>query len=160
MLKICVRYKDLDVHELLSVYEESLQMKEAHNALTAFQIENDFCSYLEDDFFTIAGAFYALWIREGHYVSALRMEPYNDGLIITGLETLPSCRRRGYAYQLLQAVKEYVMRTNHKPIYSHIDKRNTASLSLHHKCGFMQIHDFGRLIDGTVSNNYCTLMLT
>ena len=42
MLKICVRYEDLDVHKLLSVYEESLQMKEAHNALTAFQIKNDF----------------------------------------------------------------------------------------------------------------------
>lgn len=159
MLKICLRYDELNIQDLMRVYEEMLLKKGEQEGVSAFQIENDFRSYLEDDFFAMTGAFYAVWVHEGQYVSALRLEPYQDGVLLTGLETAPAERCKGHATRLLHAVKEYVQGANCLPIYSHIHKRNPGSLSVHRASGFKQHHDFGRLIDGTVSNNYYTMIL-
>ena len=157
MLKIFLNYQELNIHDLFSVCEESLQSKADQKGTAIIQAEDEFSSYLKEVFFCVPGAFYAVWTDNARYVSALRMEPYEDGFLLSGLETAPDARMKGYATKLLQAVKEYIDCTIRLPVYSHIHKGNTASLALHRKCGFTQHSDFGRLIDGTVSCNYYTL---
>ena len=44
--------------------------------------EQDFCRYLNGGFFRTPGAVYAVWEAGGQYVSALRLEPYRDGLLM------------------------------------------------------------------------------
>ena len=65
--------------------------------------EQDFYRYLNEGFFRTPGAVYAVWEAGGQYVSALRLEPYRDGLLMEALETTPEQRRRGYAAALIQA---------------------------------------------------------
>ena len=44
-----------------------------------------------------------------------------------------------------------------KRIYSHVGKRNAASLAVHEKCGFYQISDTAAYIDGSVDSKAYTL---
>ena len=157
MLKVFLNYQELNIHDLFMVYEESLQMNADQKGAAIIQAEDEFSSYLEEVFFCSPGAFYAIWTENNRYVSALRMEPFEDGFLLSGLETASNERNKGYATKLLQAVVEYATDTNRLPIYSHIHKRNAVSLALHLKCGFTLFRDCGRLIDGTVSGNYYTL---
>ena len=66
--------------------------------------EEDFYRYLRECFFRTPGAVYAVWEEGGSYVSALRLEPYRDGVLVTALETVPQQRRKGYAFRLLGEV--------------------------------------------------------
>ena len=47
--------------------------------------------------------------------------------------------------------------TQGRPVYSHVGKRNTASMALHMGCGFEKIQDCAVYIDGSVSQNAVTL---
>ena len=47
--------------------------------------EEDFYRYLSQVFFRSPGAVYAVWEENGRYVSALRLEPYRDGLLLEAL---------------------------------------------------------------------------
>ena len=148
MLKICRSYWELNIHQLLAVCAQTLEAE----SVNYFQAEQDFCDYLREDFFSADNALYALWSLEGRYVSALRIESYRDGYLLSGLETAPQDRRKGYAKCLIEAVcREYI------PIYSHVHKKNAASIALHQACGFVPVLDYGVLLDGTVSYNYLTL---
>lgn len=158
MLKVFHDHKELHIHNLFRVYEESLKQKAQHEGCSIIQAEDDFIFYLEEVFFSSPDAFYAVWTENARYVSALRIEPYEDGFLLSGLETAPDERSKGFATKLLLAVKEYATGTNRLPVYSHIHKGNSVSLALHRRCGFVQKSDFGRLIDGTVSGQYYTLM--
>lgn len=148
MLIVYRQYSKLNISDLLAVYEDSF----VEDRKDRFCAEQDFCDYLREQFFCVADAYYAVWSQDNRYVCALRMEPYRDGYLLSGLETAPAQRRKGYAYSLLQAVCGLT-----KPIYSHVFRNNVPSLRLHKKCGFTQIQDYGVLLDGTVSNRYVTL---
>lgn len=115
--------------------------------------EQAFYQYLNEDFFKSKGAVYAVWMEKDSYISALRLEPYQDGLLLEALETAPEYRKRGYACRLVEAVK----REFPGKIYSHVGKRNAASLRTHEKCGFQKILDYAVYIDGTVARNAYTL---
>ena len=117
--------------------------------------EADFYRYLSQVFFKTPGAFYAVWEENGRYVSALRLEPYRDGLLLEALETDPEQRRRGYAAALIQAVQTYLGESG--KLYSHVDKRNLPSLKTHEKCGFCRIADFAAYVDGSVNRKACTM---
>ena len=117
------------------------------------QAEQAFYQYLNGDFFKSPGAVYAIWLEGDTYVSALRLEPYQDGLLLEALETAPEYRKQGYAYRLVEAVKERFP----GKIYSHVSKRNTPSLRTHEKCGFRKILEHAVYIDGTVARNAYTL---
>lgn len=117
------------------------------------QAEQAFYHYLNGVFFKSPGAVYAIWLEGDTYVSALRLEPYQDGLLLEALETSPDHRKQGYACCLVEAVKERFP----GKIYSHIIKRNTPSLRTHEKCGFKKILDHAVYIDGTVARNAYTL---
>lgn len=108
-------------------------------------------------FFDAEKSFYAVWELEGRYLSALRMEPYKDGLLLEGLETAPEERGKGYAKLLVSAVLSEVFSQENAVIYSHIDKKNTASMAVHLACGFEKIRDCAVYVDGSVSQNACTM---
>ena len=163
MLRIITSMSQLDTQKLMEVYRES----NLENGSAFFpdlsaeeqllRAEDGFLTYLREDFFRQKGAFYCVWALEGAYESALRLEPYRDGLLIEALETRQDARRRGYAYALLLSVLDYLRTTNCKKVYSHVSKRNSASLGVHHKCGFLKISDSAVYIDGTVTHNSATM---
>lgn len=152
MLYLANTLSQLHFGKLMEVYiEGNLEKAEEVSLL---QAEQDFYQYLHDCFFATPGAVYAVWTEENAYISALRLEPYKDGLLLEALETAPQYRRRGYAYQLIKAV---LAAFPGQKIYSHISKGNAASLAVHEKCGFRKISDSAAYIDGSVNNRAVTL---
>lgn len=121
--------------------------------------EQDFYNYLHDVFFAAPGSFYCIWEDAGSYVSALRLEPYKDGLLLEALETAPDRRRNGFAATLLSAVRGYLADQGGAKVYSHVGKRNEASLAVHQKAGFHRISEQAVYVDGSVNNRCCTLCI-
>jgi RimJ/RimL family protein N-acetyltransferase len=152
MLYLAKSLQQLHFGKLMEVYTES-NAEKADNA-GLLQAEQDFYQYLRDCFFTTPGAVYAIWQEQGTYVSALRLEPYKDGLLLEALETAPEHRRRGFACRLIQAV---LTEFAENKIYSHVSKRNLPSLAVHEKCGFWKISDSAAYIDGSVDERAITL---
>lgn len=163
MLLLAEKMSQLDFGKLMEVYTEGNRENgedfypDAPPYRQILLAEEAFYQYLREVFFRTEGAFYAVWIQEGQYVSALRLEPYRDGLLLEALETAPELRRRGYAAELIRAVLATV---GDKPVYSHVSKRNTASLKTHASCGFQRILEHAACIDGSVLQNQCTLRYT
>lgn len=116
--------------------------------------DSDFYTYLKDCFFGEYKGIYAIWEEKGRYVSALRLEPYKDGFLISGLETALEYRRRGCARHLLEGVLSQVS----GKVYSHVMKNNIASLSLHQQCGFEKLSDSARYLDGSADSRAWTLL--
>ncbi|MBE6958328.1 MAG: GNAT family N-acetyltransferase [Ruminococcaceae bacterium] len=151
MLYLADSLRKLDFRKLMTVYEEGNRENgaffwpELSEGQQLHRAEEDFYQYLQEVFFPVKGAVYAIWQEDGVYKSALRLEPYDDGLLLEGLETAPDHRRRGHAEKLIRAVLEaYPQR-----IYSHVSKKNVPSLSIHKKCGFTQVLDYAKEIDGS-----------
>ena len=157
MLLICDRLSQIRFGQLMQVYAEGAAENGAEcypNLSPNEQIlraEQDFYAYLQTGFFTQPGDAYCIWEEDGKYVSALRLQQYQDGLLLEALETHPSHRRRGYAKKLILSVFEEL-----KPnrVYSHIGHKNMASQATHTACGFRKISDSARYADGSV-NSYC-----
>ena len=159
MLLLATKLHQLSFSALMAVYEDG---NRENGALThphlpkpqqLLQAEQSFYQYLSECFFSTDGAVYAIWEENGRYLSALRLEPYEDGLLLAALETLPSHRRKGYGEMLIRAVQAQFP----QKIYSHVRKRNAPSLAIHQKCGFSQILDYARYIDGSVDHGAVTL---
>lgn len=160
MLLTVSKLKDLSFSKLMQVYEEGNRengeefwpdMEENQRILRA---EQEFYQYLQQIFFPAEGACYCIWVERGCYVSALRLEPYRDGLLLEALETAPGERRKGFAVKLIRAVQEQLPG---EKIYSHVSKRNMASLRTHERCGFTRIAENAVYADGSVTNRSCTL---
>ena len=165
LLRIFEKLQELDFGKLMAIYGES----NAENAeefypddpqnLAIMKVEQDFYRYLKEDFFRHEGVFYAVWEAGGAYVSALRMEPYKDGLLLEALETEPSCRKHGHAKQLIRSVCSYLAERGAARIYSHVSKKNVASLQTHLSCGFCRVEEYATYIDGSVTQRSCTMRL-
>lgn len=160
MLIIARSLKDLSFGKLMEIYAEGnlengrdLWPDEPEGRQIALA-EQEFYNYLQQVFFRTADALYLIWEEKGRYVSALRLERYQDGLLLEALETAPECRKRGHAAQLVQAALEYA---GDAKIYSHVGKRNIASLRTHEKCGFRKVLDHAVYADGSVNDVCCTL---
>lgn len=160
MLILIKTMKELKFGHLMAVYEQSNRengqefwpaLPEGQQLLRA---EQDFYQYLRESFFATEGAFYAIWAEKGNYVSALRLEPYQDGLLLEALETAPDHRRKGYAAALIRAVQDL---PEVEKIYAHVHKKNTPSLRTHESCGFRRVLEHAVYIDGSVRTNSCTL---
>lgn len=160
MLKFAKSLRELSFGSLMKVYAEGcLERGQAlyPEETEARQIalgEEEFYNYLSQVFFRTPGAVYAMWQVDGNYVSALRLEPFRDGLLLEALETAPDQRRNGYAKALIRAVLE---QTGDVKIYSHVSKRNTASLKTHEACGFHRLLDYAVGIDGSVNQSSFTM---
>lgn len=159
MLYIARKMKELDFRQLMDVYEEGNLENAAElwsgapEGQLLLMAEQSFHQYLRECFFPMEGACYCVWVDNDRYVSALRLEPYQDGLLLEALETKPSERRRGYAAALLKAVLQEVGETK---VYSHVGKRNTPSLRTHEACGFRRVLEHAVYADDSVMTNHCT----
>ena len=156
MLKLATRMGELNFYSLMDVYREGNEETGARvypNCSPAEQLllaEQDFYQYLVQCFFSVDGAVYALWEEKGKYLSALRLEPYEDGLLMCALETMPQYRRQGYACKLIRGVQEWLSQHGAIKVYSHVSRRNEASQRAHRRCGFRKILDHAVYADGSV----------
>ncbi len=164
MLKWFDRLGELNFSALMAVYVEgnrengALRYPNLSGAQQLLCAEQGFYAYLSDTFFRTSGARYAVWEEDGIYVSALRLEPYRDGLLLEALETLPQRRRQGYAAALITAVQACLAGEGSGKLYSHVNRRNQASLAVHRRCGFQKVLEFASYIDGSVNSRAVTLM--
>lgn len=155
MLILAHSLRDLRFGALMEVYADSNEEKASDwpnlprgHALTL--AEQDFRQYLQEVFFPTVGALCAVWEEQGRYVSALRLEPYRDGLLLEALETRPDQRGKGYAQTLIREMQRYLAQQGPVKLYSHIAKRNSASRKVHEQCGFRIISDHAVYINGSV----------
>lgn len=153
MMILAKKLREVSFGSLMEVYAEGNAENGAErwpDEPSARQIalaEDDFYQYLAQVFFPTPGAFYAVWQINRKYVSALRLEPYQDGLLLEALETAPDARRRGYAATLIRAVQETAGDTK---IYSHVSRRNLPSQRTHLACGFARVLPYAVCADGSV----------
>lgn len=143
MLIIVQSMRELAFGRLMEVYQEP-------SGLVSLRAEQEFYHYLNDCFFRTPGAVYCIWQEGQRYVSALRLEPYNDGRLLTALQTAPDCRGNGYAGSLVRAVLAWQKAYGGGKIYSHIENRNAPSIAVHVECGFRKISDHAVYLDGSV----------
>lgn len=163
MLIIATSFRQLRFGELMEVYADANAKKvfDWPNLPSGFALqlaEQDFRQYLQEVFFRTNGALCAVWEESGKYVSALRLEPYKDGLLLEALETAPAERKKGYAATLIREVQRYLMEQGPVKLFSHVNKKNTASLRTHEKCGFSVISDHAVYISGSVDYRCCTYL--
>lgn len=163
MLQIYNSIKDFNFGQLAEVYTESLlrdgklQYPKLDKNMQLLEARQDFYNFLKM-FFQAPDAKYMVWVHQGRYVSALRVEPYSDGVLIEGLETAPESRRKGFAKALLSHTIEYLKDQGILKIYSHIEKSNLVSVQTHMGCGFVKKLDYAVCIDGSVlqsTDTYC-----
>ena len=161
MLEIIRSLSDLPFGELMAVYEEGNQANGAEKYpklsgnLQLLEAEQDFYAYL-CCFFKQENSFYVLWRVNGRVVSALRIEPYQDGWLLAALETMPDRRNQGYAKTLVRDLLSYMEKTNRFPLYCHIHKGNISSQKVHLSCGFRQILPYSIYADGTMNDRCST----
>lgn len=159
MLIVARKLRELSFGKLMEIYQEgNLENGQIHypDEPEDRQIalaEQDFYQYLQQVFFRTDGAVYFIWEEHGKYVSALRLEPYRDGLLLAALETHPEMRRKGYAAKLILEVMTYAKELS---IYSHVSKKNIASLRTHEKCRFERIMEYAVYADGSVNDKSYT----
>lgn len=158
MLLIARKMSQLPFAQLKKVYEQSIKAvaeREYHNAPDGvLQAEMDLYDYFRNVFFKTENAWVCIWEETGAAVSVLRLETYQDGLLITGLETAAEFRGKGYATRLLRAVLSEV--DANTPVYAHIHRWNKASVLVHRKCGFEKIANYSTFLDGSTSTFYDT----
>ena len=165
MLKVIHSLREMQYSELMAVYHEFLSITAQdwsgispdHGLQLA---EQDLWQYMDQVFFKTKGAVAVVWLRDGHYASILRLEPYRDGLLLSALETIPQYRRQGCAESLIRGVIAHLKESGENRIYSHVANKNKASLSLHLKCGFQKISDCAVYLDGSVDPRSSTFYLT
>lgn len=161
MLKLIHHIKELDYHSIMELYDSDNEISDDFSSCESqsrFAVEEAFYHYLREVFFSVSNAFLAVWLNGGRYISALRVEPYRDGLLLEGLETAPAYRNQGYATKLLTSVLPVIENMSYSKLYAHVSKRNIPSLRVHEKCDFHKISDSAVLIDGSVTNLYYTLV--
>lgn len=158
--KLCYKMNDLSFGKLMEVYAQSnlengqeFWPEESRMRQIALS-EQNFYNYLQQVFFKTPGACCCVLEKGNCYLSALRLEPYRDGLLLEALETAPDMRCRGYAKTLIRNMQKH---TGSQKIYSHVGKRNLASLRTHESCGFRRISDFAVYADGSVNRRCFTL---
>jgi GNAT superfamily N-acetyltransferase len=109
-------------------------------------------------FFCQEGAAYCVFSENGTYISAVRIEPFEDGYLLSALETKPDSRRRGYGKRLIEGLILECTEKRKLPIYSHVKNKNIASINLHLQCGFRVYKDSARYLDGSVRTDSKTLV--
>lgn len=150
LLRITNR-SELDDRKLMDVYAESnlentafFCPEETDKKAAVSQVESGFLQFLENEFFTWVKA--TCWVleRDGVWVSALRTSVVQDGVYyLEALETRPDCRKKGYGSGLLSAVLEEMKSEGAFRLCDCVDKKNTASLKTHEKCGFRIVSEEG-----------------
>lgn len=137
MLIIARNVSDLRVFTLAEIYD-----------LYSLDEGQDFYAFLKEDFFP--DGICCVWEENGRYVAALRLQRWNDGWLLEGLQTHRDHRRKGYAKAFITAFLEELQLDK---IYVHIQRDNIPSIALHQACGFQKILDHAVYLDGSVHPN-------
>ena len=151
MLRVIYKTSQLDFSLISQIYESSglegssTRYASGRTERHELQIRNELYDCFAELF--RLGGFCGLWVVEERIVSVVRIESFKDGYLVAGLATHFDFQRCGYATKLLSAVLDRIGGT----CYSHVDKRNEASLSVHMRCGFEKLKDSARYLDGTVT---------
>ena len=159
MVRLYHDLNSLSFSKLADVYEESnrnnadRRYPEIDRNAAYLCAEQDFYGFLSEVFYRTEGAYYAVLEEQGSYCSAVRVEPYQDGFLLSGLETAPKCRRKGYGTALISEVLSSVG----YPVYSHVEKDNIPSLNLHKACGFTIVQNDAIYLDGTKTDAAYTM---
>ena len=162
MLKIVSKMSEVNFSELMNIYYEgNLEngkelCREDTEGVQLRKAEEDFYQYLNSVFFRQNDSYYMIWNANGHYQSALRLEPYLDGYLLSALETAPEARRKGYAENLIIETLTFLSSCGRGILYSHVSKNNVSSLAIHKKCGFQVIKDYAVYSDGSVLHDHLT----
>lgn len=165
MLRIITLPAQLNLEQLTHVYSQSIQarVRELNQYLSDYECtimaEEEFRSFWRDVFFREAGSICAVLEENGKYVSALRLQNYRDGLLLSGLETEPANRNRGMAGKLMVEIRKYLEDAGCTKVYSHIKKDNLPSRKVHISCGFELLREGAVLLDGSASWSYDTYIL-
>ena len=162
---ICAKtFQELDFDALMDVYlegnrENGEDLYPEKSPERQLELALRDCEvYLRNEFFAISDACYWIWSEDGAYRSSLRLEPYQDGLLLEALETHPEHRRKGYAKKLIFADLERLPKGTR--VYSHISKRIRPSLASHLACGFSKLLDYSVDADGEIYDNQVTMCVT
>ena len=134
MLIIARNVSDLKVFTLAEVYD-----------MYTLEEGQDFYGFLREDFFP--EGICCVWEEKGCYMAALRLQRWQDGYLLEGLQTHRDHRGRGYAPKLVCAALEALKM---EKVYSHISRDNAPSISVHTACGFRKILDYATYLDGSV----------
>ena len=122
--------------------------------------QQELYQYFREAFFSDGKSFCAALCSGDKYVSILRMEPYKNDWLLTGLETAPNERNRGNAAFLMGTVLDDCKKHGINAVYTHVYKNNPVSLHLHESLGFVRISDGAKFLDGSFSSDAYTLLWT
>ncbi len=156
MIKIHRDASALPYGAVMEIYHDDLLLsgKRDYPDLTIseslHEAQQDFYGYLTEEFFSSEGAFIAILEDK----ASLRIEPYLDGFLLTGMSVAPAFRRRGYAKTLLGYVVSLL--PGGSKLYSHVDKQNIPSVGLHRDFGFSVEQDGAQMLDGSFLHNFWT----
>ena len=158
----------LDERKLMDVYAESnlentdfFCPEEPDKEAAVRMVESGFLDFLKNEFFKEPEAICWVLEEDGVWVSALRTCKIPEGpYYLEALETRPDRRRQGYGVRLLSEVLDAMKAEGPFRLCDCVGKKNTASLRAHEKCGFRQISDCARYIDGSVNRRAVTLLYT
>lgn len=124
-----------------------------------WQSRENLYRYMSEVFFAKAENMCYVLEDEGKYLSSLRIEHFEDGYLVHALQTMKLERGKGYASALFEEMKKDIVLEEDKHIYSHILKNNKPSIVLHRQMGFQRLLDYAKLLDGSVSWNYFTMVI-
>lgn len=164
MLLVAHKISQIELGQLAAVYDGHIQetesgLRDPHDRserlLAATQCFYDSVRL----FFREQDASYYILKDRGSYAAALRVQAYQDDLLLCCLETRPDARRKGYATTLMRQTVSRLKELGYKRVYSHVDRRNIPSCRVHKACGFREISDHSVFLDGTVDTGSSTLCL-
>ena len=163
MIRWITQLHDLKFGALMTLYETDL-VQAAHQdypklsaANGMIEVYQDYYTYLKDVFFPTKGARLVVWEEEDRYISALRLEPYADGVLLCALMTAEDYRKQGYAKRLVQTVLQSLPAGT--KVYSHVKKDNQISVKLHLSCGFQIIPGPVTMLNGELLHNFLGFLL-
>lgn len=154
MLLIADKIENIEISRLFTVYSETISsMKQEYGA---FRGEYAFIISLQE-FLSSENAYLGIWCVDGIYMSAVRLEPYRDGYILSCLESAPEHRNCGAAKAIITEMINFANDRGFLPLYSHIHKSNLASIKAFTHCGFEITGKPAVFLDGSVYASYHTL---
>ena len=153
MLVMAKSMRTLNWDAICQIYEEGFSLRgiKAYPSLPEseriLRAQEDTYHYLQDEFYATDGAYYAFWVEEDRWICALRMRPYQEGMLLDALETAPSYRNQGFAKKLLGEVLLQLQPGT--CVYSRILRRNKHSVRVHLQCGFQKHKPYAVFLDGS-----------
>lgn len=156
----------IDGRKLMDIYGESnaenadyFYPDMADRTAALGKVEADFLTFIREKFLQDQADRYMVLAEDGLWVSALRLYALGAGeYYIEALETHPAFRRRGYGAALLRMVLARLGAEGPFRVRDCVNKKNTASLRTHEKCGFTAADTVGHdLLDGSTDEQSFTM---